>query len=252
MSRDDGHHAGQPRPAAADPDDDAGPGGRHAAALGRAPGPGAEERRAIAVVVIGGQTLSLLLTLLVTPVAYLLLDDLVRMLSRRRRARRGSSGARASPRGGGPDRDRGRDPRGRGAKRRRPAPGSDPVEGRRGVRLRPFRRAGRPAPPAARAEAALALARRPVAQGATALDLPPSAGVRLRGSRARPACSPPAMAATVERGVSTVNRLPAAARRGAPYPAGDHGTRLPRQRAALRRHPPPDEHAVRKRARSAG
>src|SRR5438093_845479 len=44
------------------------------------PGPGSEERRAIAVVVIGGQTLCLLLTLLVTPVAYSLFEDVARAL----------------------------------------------------------------------------------------------------------------------------------------------------------------------------
>ena len=93
-------------------------------------GPGSEERRAIAVVVIGGQTLSLLLTLLVTPVAYLLLDDLIRMLTGRR--------SRAAPEattphhgGGGPaDRDRGHEPRERGAERRRPAAGAGPADRR--------------------------------------------------------------------------------------------------------------------------
>ena len=35
MDRDGGDHAGQPRPASPDPDDHAGAGGRHAAAVGR-------------------------------------------------------------------------------------------------------------------------------------------------------------------------------------------------------------------------
>ena len=96
----DGDHAGQPRPAAADPDDHARAGRRHAAA-GARHGPGAEERRAIAVVVIGGQTLSLLLTLLVTPGRRTLFDDLGR-----RGAGAGCGGSASAPRavrGGRPE-----------------------------------------------------------------------------------------------------------------------------------------------------
>ena len=77
------HHAGEPRPVAADPDDHDCLRGRHAAAAA-GNGPGAEERRSIAVLAVGGQTLSLLLTLLAVPVVYSILDDLGNLFRRKR------------------------------------------------------------------------------------------------------------------------------------------------------------------------